>query len=411
MKASALRKGFGFLGVMLFFLPGLPLFPAEITVPRLEMATRGSVQDGDFSLSSLTTADIALNGGYKYGVLLGLSFESADLGKALAYRNFSLDPITADPNADDYNTMADRINNQAVLSFKIAQATARNLFNLPLELSYFIGLADNFCSGEDFTRRFGVSHIETDFKGFFYFPEGIGGVLSRQYNGIHRVQGTGLSLAFTKWDAFIPMVYAYQDISFLNQTPAGGGQPRYSGDLRFLINTEHVNMEAFGGISVAEDSSKDFRGGLLAYFSSGTGADFLFQGGIPNWQEGEDFSIDNIYFLMEPRISFGLFAFHVTFFYHPLQYLHIITEEERGKADINFKLLLGNMETAGIEGGFETTLGLKVNGMEDFSCLLSPFVSFIGDGLRWDLKVRVNPAAYEDISEMFEMFIGIRTAY
>jgi hypothetical protein len=102
---------------------------------------------------------------------------------------------------------------------------------------------------------------------------------------------------------------------------------------------------------------------------------------------------------------------HTSFFYHPLEYLHIKTEEERGKADINIKLLLWDLPESSVRPGFEATMGIKINGMEDFSFRLSPFISFYNEGLRWDLKIRVDLLAWETPEEIVEIFAGIRTAY
>ncbi|MDR0623765.1 MAG: hypothetical protein LBG10_04980, partial [Treponema sp.] len=348
-----------------------------------------------------------------YGILLGLSVESANLGKAFSYRKFEAAPLApgAAVTAEEYNRLADRFNNRAVLSFRVARATARELFRLPLEFSYFVGLSDAFCSGGEFALRYGLSQIETDFTGFYYFPGGIGGNPYRRYNGIHAVQGTGFSLALTRWENFVPLLYLYQDIPYMNTGGAVSETTHYSGDLRALFNREKIKIEVFGGISAGKDMAPDFRGGLLAFFTSGGGADFLIQCGIPGWVEGEEFSIDNLYFLMEPRLSFGFFAVHVNFFYHPLEYLHIKTEEERGKADINIKFLMGDMERFRLQGGLETTVGLKAGEAEDFTFKISPFVSLLSDGLRWDLKLRLNPLKREHPEEITEIFVGIRTAY
>jgi hypothetical protein len=407
------HKKFGVLGLILLFFPLLNLLGAEITVPKLELATRGASEDGEFAFSSNAAADIALNGGYKYGILLGLSFEAANLGKAFAYRNFRVEPMPAgvQPNADDFNGLADRYNNQASLSFRIAKATARDLFNLPLELSYFIGLGDAFCSGEEFALRYGISDVGTDFTGFYYFPEGIGGNPYRRYNGLHSVQGTGFSFALTKWENVLPMFYVYQNIPLIDGMGYVDEKIRFSGDFRILFNHERLRLEAYAGMSGGKYTKPEVRGGALAFFSSGQGADFLLECGVPGYISDDDFSIDNLYFLFEPRLDFGLLALHTTFFYHPLEYLHIKTEEERGKADINIKLLIGDLPESSIQGGFEATMGLKINGMEEYSLKLSPFISFLSDGLRWDLKLRIDPLAGETPEKIVEIFAGIRTAY
>ncbi|MDR1240107.1 MAG: hypothetical protein LBK27_08325 [Treponema sp.] len=398
---------------LLVFWPVFTLSGAEITVPRLEVASRAASQDGELAIASRAAVDMALNGGYKYGILLGLSFESANLVKAFAYRNFDavlLDPLVT-VNAEDYNKLADRLNSQAVLSFRIAKATARDLFNLPLELSYFVGLGDAFCSGEEFSSRYGIPNMETDFTGFYYFPEGIGGNPYRRYNGIHAVQGTGFSFTLTKWEKFVPLLYLYQDIPHISAAGTLSGKNYFSGDFRGLFNGEKFKAEFFGGLSGARGEELDFRGGLLAFFTSGEGTDFLIQCGVPGWVMHEDFSVDNWYFLLEPRIDFGLLALHLNFFYHPLQYLHIETEDERGKADVNIKLFIGDLGESRFQGGLETTLGVKVDKQEDFSLKISPFASLVSGGLRWDFKLRINPLASDSPEKFLEVFAGIRTAY
>jgi hypothetical protein len=411
--------------------PALTVFGAEITIPRIELITRGASAKEEFALSTEAAVDIALSEGYKYGIFLGLSFESANLGKSLAYRNFNFgnfesgiltgipnDPISEDTYislVDQLNSrteqLNDRLNNQATLSFRTVRAMVRDLFTLPLEFSFFTGITDSFCSGTEFATRYDIPNISSSFTGFYYFPEGIGGNPYRNYNGIHAVQGTGLSFAFTKWQAFVPMLYLYQDFPFLDSEGYLSEKTHFSGDLRFLINTEKFKFELFGGITTGKDEKNDFRGGALAYFSSGRGADFLVQAGVPGYAGDNDFSIDNLYFLMEPRIKFGLLALHVTFFYHPVEYIHIKTEEERGKADINIKLLAGNAGFSGIEGGIEATMGLKVYAQEDLSFKISPFAAFAGNGLRWDIKLRVSPLLLNKPEEMFEVFAGVQTAY
>jgi hypothetical protein len=395
-------------------LPVFALSGAEITIPRLEVISRAASQNGEFAISSNASVDMALNGGYKYGVLLGLSFESANLIKALSYRNFAAgmaDPAMFYVEADEYNELVDRYNNQAFFSFRVAKATARDLFNLPLELSYFVGLGDSFCSGEEFSSRYGVPNMETEFTGYYYFPEGIGGNPYRRYDGIHAVQGTGFSFALTKWEKFIPMLYLYQDIPRFNTAGTLSTKNFFSGDIRGLFNGEKFKAELFAGVSGGKGEKPDLRGGMLAFFSSGEGADFLIQCGVPGWVMNEKFSVDNWYFLMEPRIDFGLLALHVSFFYHPLQYLHIESEEERGKADINIKLFIGDLEEFRFQGGLETTVGIKVDKQKDFSLKISPFISLVSDGLCWDFKLRLNPLASATPEKMLEVFAGIRTAY
>ncbi|MDR2370718.1 MAG: hypothetical protein LBD71_04495 [Treponema sp.] len=412
------RKNAGFFVLFFAAVPFFPLSGVEITIPRMEIATRGKVNDdGEFALATNALVDLALDGGYKYGVRLGLSFASADLGKALAYRNFRFQPLSAGTTVTDveYNSLAGQMNeamdNSAVLAFRIAEATARDLFDLPLELSYFIGHGDVFGSGEEFAHRYGLFHIPTDYTGFYYFPDGIGGDINRRYDGIYQVRGAGFSFTLTPRDKFVSMFYVYQNIPVFEKGNLSYTGGRFSGDLRLLFNLENMAVESFGGLTGGRDGTMQFRGGALAWFDSGKGAEFLVQAGIPGWERGTDFGVDNLYFLMEPRLRSGLFAVHITFFYHPLVYDGIKTAAERGTADVNLKLMAGDIITKGILGGIETTLRIRSDQNEDLKTWLSPFVSFVSNGLQWNLKLRVSMMDYRTPYKMFEMFTGIKAAY
>ncbi|MFZ5367682.1 MAG: hypothetical protein ACOZCE_05580 [Spirochaetota bacterium] len=408
----SLRK-YVILPISLLLLPVSLSFSAELTVPSLEMASTGTVQNGTFSLSSVAQADIALTGGYKYGGLLRLAFSSRDLEKALGYGRTSLDLASADPvPAADYNALVDRFNNLAALQFKLAQVSARKPFELPVELSYFIGFSDSFCSGDNFPQLFGSVPVNSEFKGFAYFPQGIGGNPSYQYNGIHQAIGTGFHLSLLAWQNFIPMVYLYQDSAFINESTGIPESGRYSGDVRLLINSQYVKFEAFAGATYPYGTYGMYRGGMLAYFTTGTGADFLAQAGIPGWESGTDLKVDNLYFLFEPRLAIGIFALHITLFYHPVRYLQLLNPEERGATDINAKLLIGDIFKYRLQGGLESTVNLRSGASANTLDLrIAPFLSIVTEGIRWDFKIRIDPFKYTKPLEMADTFIGVRTAY
>ncbi|MDR1429164.1 MAG: hypothetical protein LBI85_02650, partial [Spirochaetaceae bacterium] len=283
------------------------LFAAEITVPRLELFTRGAAKGDDFVLSSVAEADLAVEGGYKYSAYLGFSFSSGDLERLLARRKLEITRASGAPTAAAFNNLADeledRLNRQTTLGFRVIKATAREPLGLPLELNYFLGKADTFASGDDFIQYFGTAPLGSDFRGFMYFPDGIEGDITSQYHGIHQVNGTGFSVALTTSEKIIPMGYFYQDLGFTD----GNGEfegGHYSGDLRFLVNSRPLRLEFFGGASFHQGDSNIYRGGILAHLSGEAGAELLVQAGIPGWQQGEDFDVDHFFFLFEPRIRF-----------------------------------------------------------------------------------------------------------
>jgi hypothetical protein len=55
-------------------------------------------------------------------------------------------------------------------------------------------------------------------------------------------------------------------------------------------------------------------------------------------------------------------------------------------------------------------LGTQTEG-EAFRLALGPFFALVTEGVRWDLKLRVNPLRFAQPLEMFESFIGVRTAF
>ena len=404
--------------VLLLFTAFLvPATSAELTIPRFELATLGRSIDGEFSLNSSVSADLEVTGGYKYGLTLGFTFDSYDLVKALAYRNFTFGHLSGSPGnvtIEDYNNLVDqvneRMNNQGTLHFRIIKATIRDLFNIPLELGFFIGDSDDFCSGDEFVTRFGNDSFGTDYRGLFYFPNGIAGDITRRYNGIYGVRGTGVSLALSKWDMVIPMVYVYQNFSPFSKPGIMGGTSLSSIDARFLINHPKIKAETFAGFSHSKDDGLMLRGGLLGLFGAGNDIQFLIQGGLSGWEVDKQLTIDNFYFLMEPRFTFGMFNLYGTLFFHPVIYHNIPSDSERGKMDLNLKFFF-HLPQSGFVSGVESNLGFNVKKMEEFSFKISPFFSFIGSGIRWDTKLRVNVLEVDNPGQLLELFLGIQTAF
>jgi len=394
----------------MLLLTALPLSAAEISVPSLELATTGSVENGSFVLATRASAELSVDGGYKFGGTLRFAFAANDLEKALSYLTNPLTTIsTSAPTGAEYNELVDRINNSASLSFRLAKVLVRQPFGIPIDFAYFVGQADTFCSGDDFPARFGSAPIGTAFRGYAYFPDGIDGDPNFQYNGIHAATGTGISVSWNAWDRIVPILYAYQD----SAAQSGSSSGEYSADLRVLANGEHVKLEFFAGLTQPHGSFGLYRAGALAYFSTGIGADFLAQVGVPRWDPAVGFGIDNLYFLFEPRVDFGFTSIIMTLFYHPGWYLQRETNE-RGVSDVNLKFLIGDLRKTSIEGGFETTIGIRgeaQNTDQPFRFSLGPFFAMVTEGVRWDVKLKVSPIGVTAPLEMFAMFLGVRTAF
>ncbi|MDR1389691.1 MAG: hypothetical protein LBJ31_06915 [Treponema sp.] len=427
------------------------LCAAEITIPRLEWFSRAATDKGELVVSSSADADLAVNGGYKYGIRLGLGLEIPNIEKALSYGRLDIPYAETASNSGSvdetsYNSMVDemndRVNNQATLSFRMLEATVRELFNKPLEFSFFAGKYDALASGDEFAVRFGTVPVGTDMRGFFYYADGLRVIdpAARsatppvadpdpriRFNGaIHNISGTGVKLTYMPVDWIIPSLYIYQDISFKDSRTGSYKTGHYSGDLKLLLNSEHIKLEAFAGATYINEKTSTagetkakavLRGGLLAFFSSGVGADLLLQAGVPYWRQDEEFDIDNCYFLLEPRFRFGMAGVTLTLFYHPSYFNNMAIIDEGGKlehglSDFNLKLYFGDLVTTAFQGGIEGTLEMRVQESEDIKVWVSPFISAVSSGLYWDFKIRVNPRYFtSNEKKLAEGYIGIRTSF
>jgi hypothetical protein len=360
------------LRAALFVLVGVtagvlqPAHGANLSVPSMLMYTRGYMNQGTFVLSSFGSMDLLVEGGYKFGAQATFGFESDSLENDTAV--------------------------EQVLTFKLAKVVIRDIFGLPVDFAYFSGENATFASGDAFPQRFGATPFATDFRGYRYFPEGI------RYDGIHTVDGTGGEISTMPTDWLFAALYAYQDAYI--------GAGYYSGDLRGMLSFPRVKLEAFVGGTYPSATYGVYRGGLLFYYDTGSGGEFLTQIGIPRWDPMTAFGIDLFYFLFEPRVHVDPLTIFVTLFWHPEYYLQQATNE-LGSVDINVKFLFGDRTVHTATGGVETTFAVRTTQAEQFSAKVSPFVSIVTAGVLWDIKVNVNLFPF-DLNNIAEGIIGIR---
>ena len=371
---------------------------AELTVERLELLSRGSVEEDSDAFEAATRLyfDLSIKGGDKFGGLLRLSLLSGSVEEALAL---------ADEDAVDDPSALAKLNSLASPIFKTAAITARSVFELPLDLSYFVGYLDTFASGADFVSLFGTEEFATALSGPMVYPEGVGGNENLFYDGIHAVNGTGFKLGSNERlsDRGALYLYCYQDSDL--------GPGRWSGDLRALYNAETVKLEAFVGASTAA-SAGVYRGGILFFAAPGEVGEFLLQAGIPYWDPAGSFSVDNLYFLFEPRLDFGPGRVALTVFYHPRWYRQSASESEESSLDAAFDLRFGRLARTGSQGGVENLLKFRPLTDEPLGIDVSPYYAMIAGGIEWNFKLslRVFPVP-EPWYGMFKPFVGLKTSF
>jgi hypothetical protein len=385
------------------------LLAADLRVDQLELLTHGGLNQatGAFEVSSRLFFDLAIAGGDKFSGLVRMDFLNGNIEKALSMASGDLDTGTA-TTAD----IADRINNLTSPRLRTVSVTASSIFGLPLDVSYFVGQMDNFASGDDFVALFGAAPFATDLRGPMVYPDGVGGDTKLWFDGIYAANGTGFRIATTpKLDASsVGYLYFYQDSNI--------GPGTWSGDLRYLLNGPKVKAELFAGATTGGGYGY-YRGGLLFYATSGDVGEFFAQTGVTHWDPGTAFSLDDMYFLFEPRINFGSAQAAITVFYHPSWYLQkdYSLLGEKGALDAAFNLRFGHIAQAGAEGGVQTILTFRPLTTAPavtppLAIDTAPYYSLIAGGIRWDFKLDLRVFPYpSQWYGMFKPFIGLKTSY
>jgi hypothetical protein len=371
---------------VLALLLSLPAFAADLVVPSLELITHGATNDdGIFTLQTYGDIELEIHGGYQFAAVISLGI--------------------TDSNLENLANTAASTPGDLSFGFLSASVGVRNLFSLPLTASFFVGLGDTFCSAEGFTK-FGAESFMTLYRGYYYFPTG------PLYDGIYRVQGTGIHLELTPVaGALSADLYAYEDTHGTydwSDSAAFTTLGNYSGDLRFLLNLATVKLECFvGGTYSPLITDYFFRGGLL-FYAQNRNVEFLAQIGIPKWDPALDaaLNVNLFYLLVEPRLHLGIFSIVPTFFWHPGYYMQVATASELGAFDVNLNISCGDLEKSSIEGGLEGALKFK-SSEESFTVAASPWLGFTTPGILW--KVKVNAKLWPfSLADMFDVFVGVR---
>jgi hypothetical protein len=363
------------LGVLLSGALLVPAFGTNVKIPSLDLATRIFGYNGELVVQTQMFADILIEGGYKFGGRIVVGFDGI-----MGFLNNPAFGQALPP-----------------LTFKSVSLDVRDIFDIPLSLSYFMGQYDYLCYGDDFPRLFGTAFIQSTYRATYMLP---GVIYNFDYRGIHRINGTGIKLQYSAPDQpFGFGLYVYQDQNFvtvqtlmttlpiINMNYLFYNTGIYSSDLRFMINTETFKLEAFAGGTIDTGSWSGYmRFGILAYVGLGD-VDFLLEAGVPKWDFGS-IGIDLVYALFESRINLGPISIIPSVFMRPGQYLQQDTPTEINKIDFNLNLAVFNPRrdpvSFGVEGNFATTDLLT--GSLVYQLRVLPFISLATPGIYWEIK-------------------------
>jgi hypothetical protein len=364
--------------VVLLFLPVMA-FPANIVVPTMEMITHGSTVGNSFVLQTYGNFNLEVQGGYKFGgsISVGL-LNDIDLENAAG-------SLTPKP-----------------FNFLGASIIMRDVFSVPVNITYFLGQMDIIGSGEGFSE-FGSAPIMTRYRGFLYFPS-TDLSLSPIYDGIYQVQGTGAKVEYIPLPETLSLdLYMYEDTHSPGFTTLGN----YSSDLRVLFNTPLVKLEGFLGASYALTSPAGlYRGGLM-FYATNSAVDFMAQIGIPKWDPKIDtFGINLFYILLEQRLHMGVVSIVPTFFWHPAYYNQAYYAGEVGSFDVNMNVYYDNPALTNLQAGLESNFRFQ-SSAGTWATRLSPWVGFTTSGILWNVKLDFNLWPYS-LATLVDAFVGVR---
>ncbi len=356
-----------YIYMLLLSLFILKIYPADLSVPLIELVTRGTLEPGTLVFNTHGNMEILLKGGDKF---------SADLG--------------IDINNDNWED----IRNPPQIEFDYIILTAKTI---PLYISFFTGKIDIFCNGDVFTEKYDTEVISTIFKGFIYFPE------TTRYDGIHQIAGTGIKLESKKiGDFFSVFFYLYQD-SYLHRGD-------FSSDIRTLFNWNNLKLEFFAGVSFPYSKAGLYRFGMLLFARAGNIGEFLTEFGITRWDPARDaFDSDLFFLLFETRLKFGTAAIILTGFWHPSSYLQKPVLDSDAM-DINFNLRIGKPEKSIITGGMETRLSFKPFKNDQINTVLSPYLNLSTYGVLWNFRIDVDILPWNR-NNILEFFIGLKAEF
>ena len=372
--------------ILLIFLISANLYSANLEVPNMELITRSNFDTGIPVLTTRGKINLLVSGGYKLGGNLIIGFDSSDLGVS------QTDPGTL-TTATELGTY---LSNQTYLQFQSAQIIIRNLFSNSTNLTYFIGKNDVLCSGDDFPTIFGSIPIATRYRGYLYFP-------NNEFNGIHTINGTGLKLSSNFGsERNITSAYIYED-GYM-------GNGHFSSDLRTLFNFDKLKIESFIGATFPASSFGLYRGGFLFNYKPGSSGNFFAQVGVPQWDPSENFTIDRLFFLFEPRIKFNPVTIILTLFWHPEYYLQRTTSNS-GSSDVHINFMIGEPGISKFSGGIEGSTTYNLSAASDkFSVQVSPYLSAITSGVIWNIMLNTKLFPYS-LNDMFEGVISVKAEF
>lgn len=369
--------------IILYFCIGIALAGAahaDLFMDRLGMVSFMEIDSGLMKTRSTLDMDLAFRGGYRLEAWLSARAFLEDM------ENGSQWPV---PLLD--------------MRLESAGLTLFDAFGKGVHFSWFAGSADRFGDDALFIRDFGSHPFNSEFASLARTRK-----QDDTFTFLYRPRGTGAILAArSAARRSLVSLYAYQD--------AWSGNGYYGMDLRIAASADWIQFDGFAGASFSPVSPRGaYRTGAMAHLDLG-GFELYVLGGVPRWESSSPFDTSLFLALIEPRIHLGALNISVSFLYRPAWYDGSKSKlSTAGQPDLGARISLGSLAVGKAEGGVDGRW--KASSIPSIasptSLVISPFVSFLTRGSRWDFRMDIDilpaPASFW---ERLKPSIGFSTAF
>ncbi len=280
------------------------------------------------------------------------------------------------------------------LSYTLMSGTFEHKFGI------FAG-EDTYFGSDTYVRQFFGTE---SFHSVFAVPK-----MGIRKNGIYQTDGAGIQYTFKP-----PVPIAFSIYEYWKAGSAGTSA--LSTDLRAAGVWRRFLFDIFGGIEVpvGHKAPLSFRAGLTAV-AGDTSSDHLYiQAAVVDIKTNEKLSLENMYIVFEPRLTFGLVRLNFSFFSIPSAYagdMELIVNPIGLNTAVIFADIRWQKLESGINICFSTPYETFAGGADREKILglqISPFCSVrLGEGILRFCAV-ISPLKYSDPYEMAQLSVGYK---
>ncbi len=290
------------------------------------------------------------------------------------------------------------------LLFDNASVFARLPLATPAGLTVFTGTFDDPSSDtllRDWLKR------SIDAPEFHDLPAGM------PFSSESKIEGTGLMIATVPGDsAWANGVYAYWN-------GRNGSESIFTGDARVAATGDLFAINAFAGISMqSEESRNTFRGAFTALLAGESGNELYLTMGLGNSEFGDSEMGRRLYLVFEPRIYWERADLALAFFSSPVFPANAVSSVPEDSESVylgaNALVGFGNLDTDGMRAGVSFLGSINPDdpgSVTPFSFSVTPFYSMMISDFQFTLSSAIKPLSLDDPGTAIEICLSLKAVY